>query len=554
MTTKDAPYDWSNIDPRVRTSIMLGLALGMLMACLDGTVVSTSITAILVDLDGYDLYSWVFTGYMLCETIMIPISGKLSDLYGRKKLFLIGIAFFIVFSVLAGMATSMEEFIVFRSLQGIGGGTLIPVAMATVADLYAPEKRGRVQGELGALFAVATCLGPFLGGYITDSMSWHWVFYINVPISALAVIMTLRKFPSQVAAPDTHIDYVGMAVLAAMLADLLLFFSFVGQDFDWVSVETAVMMVVFVVLLALFVLIELRAKDPVLSMRLFRQRTFIICSLIIFIFGMALMGTMSYMPVFMQNVMGFSASNTGEIMVPMVVGMTITSLLSGFLLDKTGYKVWMIVGAIVSAIGMYLMSTLDGSDSHTSAIIYLFVTGAGMGCVMSVVMVAAQNDAKRDEVGMTTSGVNLFRSVGSTIAVGVFTTIINNQMAEELMEVLPQVVYDSLPSHGMSIMNSLPYLPAAVASQVIVAYGESVTYAFFLSAFVALIVAFIAPFLKNNKPTHMAEDATQELNAKLAADSSGESALTSQDGPGEGERPRRGFGKTLYRTEGWVTA
>lgn len=528
-------YDWSTIDPRIRTAIMSGLALGMLLACLDSTIVSTSIAAILEDLQGMGLYSWVFTAYMLCETIMIPIAGKLSDDYGRRPVFLAGLVLFIGGSFVASLSVDMTMFIVCRAVQGLGGGVLMPVAMATVADLYAPAKRGRIQGMLGALFAVATCLGPFLGGYITDNFTWHWVFYINIPFGLLSLVLVLRKFPKQAEAPEHHIDYLGMALLAAALVDLLLFFTWAGSDIAWVSVESGAMLVVLAVLLIAFAWQEKRAQDPVLAPRLFRQRTFICCSVILLVFGLGMMGVMAYLPIFMQMVVGMTASNTGEILIPLVIGMMITSVLSGMLVARTGYRIWMMVGAVISAIGMYLLSTLGTESGETLAVAYLFVTGVGMGCVMSVVMVAAQNSAKRDEVGMVTSGVSLFRSIGGTVAVGVFTTLINGRMATELASALPASVYDAYP-HSIAILDYIYSDLFPYAHQIIVAYGHSINFAFFVAAIIVLLVFVVALFLKDNKPHDLIDDTVKRLqeHADAPAAPVGETDQPAAEEPADG--------------------
>ncbi|MDR3282054.1 MAG: MFS transporter [Candidatus Methanoplasma sp.] len=519
MSEQTNSLHWSNIDKRTRASIMIGLALGMFVACLDGTVMATAINAIMKDFNGYGEYSWVFTGFMLCETIMIPLAGKLSDQYGRKPLFMIGLAVFLAGSVLSGLSGNMTQLIAFRAIQGIGGGMLIPVATATVADLYSPAERGKMQGLLGAVFAVAMCVGPFIGGFITDNISWHWVFFVNVPVGAVALLFAAKKFPKPELKDKVHVDYLGMAFLSASLLVLLLFFTWVGVDFAWVSVEAAAMVAAAVVLLLLFVFIETRAKDAVIRPSLFRNKMFVCCALTMLIFGIALMGVMTYMAVFMQAVVGISATNTGMIMLPLVAGMMITSILSGFSVRRTGYRPWLVAGPIITAFSMVLLSTLGRGSDATVAILYLFIAGIGFGCVMSVVMIAAQNSAKIDEMGMTTSTVNLFRSIGSTIAVGIFTTIINGRIATELAERLPSGIFDIIP-HSTSVMNLLtpdavwgPALAEAVqglpggiaefANAVLDSYGGGVDFAFLCSAVVVLFVLATAFFMKGKPPEEM---------------------------------------------------
>ena len=506
--------NWSNIDKKVRGSIMLGLALGMLLATLDGTIVSTSLPKIVESLGGNELYSWVFTGFMLCETVMIPIAGKLSDLYGRKPLFLLGIIIFLAGSVLSGLCGSMMQLIIFRAIQGIGGGMLIPVATAAVADLYSPAERGKMQGMLGSLFAVAMCLGPFLGGYITDNIGWHWIFFINVPIGIIAIIFTMKKFPKQLPVDNIHVDYTGIALLSGFLLVFLLFFTWGGVDFAWISAESFVMVAVSLALLALFIWNEFKAKDPVLKPSLFKNKMFVYCSIVMIIFGMGMMGIMAYLPYFMQLVVGISATNSGLIILPMVIGIMITSMASGFTVKRTGYRPWLMTGPIVAAIGMILLSTLSRGSSESLALFYLFVTGLGLGCVMSVVMIAAQNSANKNEMGMTTSSVNLFRSIGSTVAVGIFTTIINSRIAQELL-VLPDGIYDKVP-HTIGILDQLlkePIFPTYYYD-VIDAYGNSVTFAFLVGAVIVLLVFAVAIFMKGKPPTEIeiTESKNEETN------------------------------------------
>ena len=498
---------WSNIDKKTRATIMIGLAMGMLLACLDGTIVSTSLPHIVGDLGGYEHYSWVFTGFMLCETAMIPISGKLSDQYGRKPIFLIGITIFLVGSVLCGICGSMSQLIIFRAIQGIGGGMLVPVATATVADLYSPTERGKMQGMLGALFAVAMCIGPFLGGYISDHLSWHWIFFINLPIGLAALIFTAKKFPSQ-EITRAKVDYTGMMLLTAFLFTLLLFFTWAGIEFPWISIDSAVMIVVFIVLLALFILNETKAKEPVLRPSLFKSRMFVCCASVMFIFGVALMGIMAYLPMFMQTVIGMSATNSGAIMLPFVIGVAITSMVSGFAVKRTGYQPWLIAGPMIAAFGMYLLSTLSMGSPQSTAIAYLFITGLGMGCVMSIIMIAVQNDAARSEMGMVTSSVNLFRSIGSTIAVGVFTTIINGRLATELWNVLPESVFDQVP-HTVGVLEVLQHFPM-YAKDIIFAYGESITFAFLIGGIIILFVLLMAVFIRGRPTDTCEENAVEE--------------------------------------------
>lgn len=502
------PIHWSNIDPQHRKYIMAGMVLGMLAACLDGTIVSTSGAVIAASLGGLGLYSWMFTAYMLCEAVMIPIGGKLSDRYGRKPFFLVGLLLFVGGSVVAGLSTSMEMLIVCRAIQGIGGGLLVPVATAAVADLYSPEERGKMQGALGAVFGVGTALGPVIGGFLTDYLSWHWVFYINVPIAAIALFLVAREFPSMEVANHKRIDYVGMSILGLFLLDLLLFFTWAGTEFEWLSYESGLMVLAAAALLAVFVVLEYRAEDPVISPHLFKNRAFVCGSFTMLIFGLALTGSLTYLSMFSIYIMGLTAREAGYITIAMMAGMMISALASGRLVERTGYRPWVIAGPVLGFVSMALLSTLGlGSDVWTLAA-YLFLLGLGLGCVMSVVMVAVQNNAKPDEMGMTTSGVNLFRSIGGTVATAVFSFLINLRLSDALASHLGPEVYAAVP-HNTDVLAYISTMPQ-YATQILESFASSMDFAFLIAGVIILLIVVVAPFMKGyavNEEQEAAEEA-----------------------------------------------
>ena len=472
---------------------MIGLALGMLVACLDATIVGPSLETITESLGGGD-YTWVITSYMLLETAMIPIAGKLSDQYGRKPLFLVGMTAFIVGSALCGLAADMNQLMMFRAIQGIGAGTVIPVTTAAVADLYSPTQRGKIQGMLGALFAIAMAAGPLLGGSITESIGWRWIFMINIPIGLIALIFTIKKFPAQEFI-KTKTDYTGMALLVVFLFTLILFFKMMGEGQSLTSLMSIAMIALAIVFLSVFIFNEKRVADPVLNPSLFKSKLNVNCFFAFLIYGIALMGLMTFLPMFMQSVVGISITESGMMLVPFVLGAAVTSMLSGLLLKKVGFMPWLIAGPIVTAIGMGMLSTLGVGGSETFALICLFITGLGMGCFMSIVMIAAQNGAKKTEMGMVTSSVNLFRAIGSTVAVGVFTLVANTRINTELYNNLPQEVYNVIP-HNIEVIEYLNEVLPQYVDIIREAFGSGVTLAFLIGGIISLSILVTAFYIK----------------------------------------------------------
>lgn len=513
MTVEQITYE--NIDKRTRNVIMLGLAVAMLAACFDGTIVGTIGTKVAEDLGGLGLYSWMATAYMLCETIMIPIAGKLSDIYGRKPLFIIGLSIFAVGSILAGLSTSMEMFIVCRAMQGLGGGILIPVAMAAVADLYSPSDRARIQGMLGAVFGVGSGIGPLLGGYIEGAISWHWCFYINIPLAAIALLLTLKKFPTPMDDGIRHIDVRGIALLTVFLADLLLLIEFGGSKFEWISVTSILMVVIAAASLLLFVKTEKKAVEPILAPHLIRNRTVVMAAIFMFVFGIGMIGAMMYTNMFVIAVMGLSTLDAGIWSLAMIAGMMITAMSSGALLNKTGYRPWLIAGPIISFIGLYILSGMevDSAMVMTQSVRdtymwrYLggiFVLGIGLGCMMSVVMTAVQNSSKPSEIGMTTSSVNLMRSIGCTMGTAIFAMVINSRLSGDLAERLDPVTFQMLlEANGgkidTGVLNHLFEFPFSIGD-ILSGFADSVGFSFIAGGLIILCLVVIGFVFKPTPP------------------------------------------------------
>ena len=506
---------YKNISKNVRNMIMLGLILAMLIACFDGTIVGTCGPVIVQDLHGSALYSWMITIYLLCETVMIPVAGKLSDLYGRKPLFLIGLFLFVFGSALAGMSKDMEMFIICRGIQGLGGGILIPVATAAVADLYSPRERGRMQGILGAVFGVGSGIGPLIGGYITEYIAWQWCFYMNLPLAAVAFILTLKKFPTPAMEEKPTIDYPGIAVLSAFLIDLLLLFQWGGNDFEWLSFEAGAMAAVALILIGVFVMIERRAKEPILSPQLIHNKTVVLSAAFMFIFGVGMMGAMTYASMFAVTIlMGGDTLKAAEYSLAMVFGMMLTAMTSGAVVNKTGYRPWLITGPIITAASMYMMSMLTIESTLTYYAICLFLLGLGLGCMMAVVMTAVQNSSTVREMGMTTSAVNLIRSIGATIGTAVFALLIGSKIAEELNEHVSPFVYEHI-SHNSGVLDDLAaamqdvaagvateldYAILAEAQNILISFANSVDFSFLCGMVIILLQVIIGIFFTVKVP------------------------------------------------------
>jgi EmrB/QacA subfamily drug resistance transporter len=499
-TTAVAPGEHQD---RRQVRIAIGaLALGLLLAALDQTIVSTALPTIVSELGGIEHLSWVVTAYLLASTAATPLWGKLGDMYGRKRLFQTVIVIFLIGSALCGVSQSMGELIAFRALQGLGGGGLIVLSMAIVGDIVPPRDRGRYQGVFGGVFGAASVLGPLLGGVFTEQLSWRWVFYINLPIGvvALAVIAAVLHIPVRRA--EHRIDYLGMAAVAAAATCLVLATSLGGTTLAWSSPGVITLVVVGVLLVAAFVLIERRAREPVLPPRLFHVRTFVVCSVISFIIGFAMFGAMTYLPTFLQVVHGYSPTLSGVHMIPMVVGLLISSTGSGQIISRTGrYKVFPIVGTAVTAVGLLLLHELDEHTPTWTISLYFFVFGLGLGLVMQVLVLAVQNAVGYEDLGTATSGATFFRSIGASFGVSVFGTVFTNQLSDKLSTALRGVPVPAGfdPGQLQADPTAIARLPDVVKTPVLHAYSQAITTVFLWAVPVALI-GFVMAWLLKEEP------------------------------------------------------
>ncbi|HET8977446.1 MAG TPA: MDR family MFS transporter [Solirubrobacteraceae bacterium] len=489
--------------PRARGSVYVvftGLMLVLLMAALDQTIVSTALPTIVGDLGGLSHISWVVTAYLLAQTAVTPIYGKLGDLYGRKIVLQVALVVFLAGSALCGAAQSLTELILFRALQGLGGGGLMVGTMAAIGDVVPPRDRGRYQGIFGAVFGLASVIGPLLGGFFTTSLSWRWIFYVNVPLGVLAFAVLAATLPSRRDEVHHRIDYLGAGLLAAALSAVVLLCTLGGTSYPWGSPTIVGLGVAAVVLVVAFVVVERRAAEPVLPPRLFSDRVFSVTSAIGLVVGFALFGSVTYLPLFLQVVLGASPTGSGLQILPLMVGLLITSISSGQIISRTGrYKPFPIMGTAIMVLGLWLLSTMTPHTTRLVASGYMFVLGLGLGLVMQVLVLAVQNAVDYRDLGVATSGATLFRSIGGSVGTAVLGSIFSNRLAAELAAVLPRSGGGSLSSASSLNPAALARLPAPVHDAYLTAFTNALSTVFEVAAAIAAF-AFLLSWALEQRP------------------------------------------------------
>jgi EmrB/QacA subfamily drug resistance transporter len=451
--------------PRRQVRITLaGVMLAMFLGSLDQTIVGTAMPRIITDLGGFTQYTWVTTAYIIASTITVPITGKLTDMFGRKWFYVAGISIFVAGSLLCGISQTMTQIIIFRGLQGIGAGVMMANAFIVIGDLFPPSERGKYQGLVAGVFGVSSVIGPTLGGFITDSLSWHWVFFVNVPLGALVIALFIFFFPNvRPTGTRQRLDYWGIVTLILSVVPLMLALTWGGIDYPWVSVPIISMLCFSLGMGALFIFIEGRCEEPLIPLWIFRNRIVAVSSFVIFITGFGMFGGIIFIPLFFQGVLGLSATASGSFLTPMMLGVVFGSIVSGQVLSRAGghYRIQGIFGLGLMALGIGLLSTMSIQTSYATAVLYIILTGIGLGVSMPLYVIAVQNAVPYAVMGVATSSTAFFRSIGGALGLAIFGSIMNNRFASNFVDALPAKALDAISPEPL---DSLVRNPQALVS------------------------------------------------------------------------------------------
>lgn len=499
--------------------VMSGLMLGMFLAALDQTIVATALPTIVGELGGLENLSWVVTAYLLASTVTAPLYGKISDLYGRKIVFQVAIGLFLIGSALSGIAQNMPQLIGFRGIQGLGAGGLFVMALTIVGDVVSPRERGRYQGYFGAVFAVSSIAGPLLGGWLVDNVDWRWVFYINLPIGLIALFVTASVLNLPFHRQEHRIDYPGAALLVGGVSALLLVTVWGGRQYEWGSPLIVGLTIAGLSLVGVFLWWERRIEEPILPLRLFRNRTFSLTSAAGFIVGLAMFGGIIFLPLFLQIVVGASATNSGLLLLPMMMGIIVASVGGGRLITRTGrYKIFPVVGSVLAALALFLLSTMGVGTTLLSASIYMLILGTGLGLMFQVLVLAVQNSVAMRDLGVATSANTFFRSLGGSFGTALFGAIFTGQLAANLARLVP-----GSELGGSGDLTSSPQvilqLPPGIKANVIQAFADSTSTVFLAAvpfALLAFLLVLMMPELPLREHSQMSGPPVPEAAESLA--------------------------------------
>lgn len=460
----DRPIGLRSLPRRQVVVTFAGVMLAMFLSSLDQTIVGTAMPRIISDLGGFSHYTWVTTAYVIASAVTIPITGKLIDMYGRKRFYIGGLVVFVLASFLCGLSSTMTQIIVFRGVQGIGAGIMMANAFTVVGDLFPPAERGKYQGFTSGTFGLSSIIGPTLGGYITDTLSWHWVFFVNIPLGLVLILLFVFFFPNY--RPDDlkhNVDYPGLATLILTVVPAMLALSWGGVEYPWSSPQIIGMFSFSLVMLGLFLMIESRSEEPIIPLSLFKNRIVAISEIVIFFTGMAMFGGIIFIPLFFQGVLGTTATASGNFLTPMMLGMVVGSIISGQFLSRAGghYRIQGAIGIAIMGAGFALLSRMTVETSYTNAMMRIVITGFGLGITLPLYTIAVQNAVSYNLLGVATSSTAFFRSIGGAVGLGILGSVMNNRFVPSLISRLPASVKDMLPS---DMLASLVRNPQALVS------------------------------------------------------------------------------------------
>ena len=500
--------------------VVTGLLLGILLYAIDQSIVGTSLFTITRDIGGFEHFAWLFSAYMLASTVVIPIAGKLSDIYGRRPIYMLGMGIFLLGSVLCGTATDMAQLIAYRAVQGLGGGALFPVALATIADLFPPSERGKIGGLFGSVFGISSVIGPFVGGWLVDHAhigsidSWRWVFYVNVPVGIVGIAFVGAYFPRVETRAGATIDYAGIATITLGLLSGLLVAVWGGDAYAWGSWQIAALAVTSALAFAAFFLLEQRAKDPILPLALFRNPIFSVSAAASLVSGAVMFSVISFMPTYMQGVVGLTPTYAGTTMVPLSIGIVAGVASSGGLMKRFGYKPFAVGGFLIAIVGYLLLAMLGHRPNVGVAVAEMLLLGIGVGFTLQTFVIATQNSVERRDVGVGTASLTLFRTLGATIGVTILGVILNRRIeAEATARIAPEWIarllaipeldgkVANIPTvlripEALERISAAPGGPETIEA-IKASFAEGMTLLFLISAGLSVVGLLIAAMLKS---------------------------------------------------------
>ncbi|WP_081686474.1 MDR family MFS transporter [Candidatus Solirubrobacter pratensis] len=485
--------DTSPLTHRQILVVLAGVMAGMLLAALDQSIVGTALPRIVSELGGLDKLSWVVTAYLLTSTAVTPLWGKISDLYGRRLIFQAAIGIFVIGSALSGMAQTMAELIAARAFQGVGGGGLFAIALSIIGDVIPPRERGKYQGYFAGVFGVSSIAGPLLGGWFTDGPGWRWIFFINVPIGIAALVITSSALKLPVRRREHSIDYLGAATIIASVTCLLLYLNWRGKDYGWGETGALALLAGALGLGVAFVCIELRAPEPILPMRLFRNPIFCVGNLYGFLAGIVMFGTIIFLPLYLQAVQGMSPTLSGLALLPAMVGIFATSIPAGQLISRTGrYKIFPVIGAVLLTLSLLGLSRLGADTPYWKAAIAIFLLGAGLGLTMQTILTAIQNAVDRADLGTATGATTFFRQIGGAIGAAAFGAVLASRLTVHLADEFG----GNAPKADTNNVQAIQALHGAVREHVLTAFSDALDDVFFIGVPVVVLAFFVALGLK----------------------------------------------------------